>query len=64
MGQQEGTTGQYCLWVSGVILLICSIACCAAAYTAMPIIPNALGHTCDGMKDVQGCLPLGLSYVA
>ena len=57
MGQQEGKTGQYCLWVSGVILLICSIACCGAAYSAMPIIPNALDNTCEGMKDVQGCLP-------
>jgi len=54
---QEGKTGQYCLWISGVILLICGIACCFAAYNAMPLISNALESTCDGMKDVQGCLP-------
>lgn len=57
MGKQEGRTGQICLWISGAILIICGVACFAAAYAAVPTISGALFTACDSMSEVAGCLP-------
>jgi len=57
MPQQQGKTGQICLWVSGAILCICGVACCAAAYSAMPLFSNSFSTACDSMANVAGCLP-------
>jgi hypothetical protein len=57
MAEQQGKTGQYCLWISGVLLLICGLACCVSAYAAVPAISNALNTACESMADVANCLP-------
>lgn len=57
MPQQQGKTGQICLWVSGAILCICGVACCAAAFAAMPLFENSFSTACDSMAKVAGCLP-------
>ena len=57
MAEQQGKTGQYCLWISGVLLLICGLGCCVSAYAAVPAISNALNTACDSMADVANCLP-------